>query len=271
MPKRPPPLLLQLHPPSFLSSHTNEKGRETGRNNPPPESCCKNSAWFGVFFSPCLGRGYLGRARSSRSDANPRPVQRCPASHQSPCLPLPAAPLAAHGDSLESIGWKQRPPKHERATNRVPLRATVPVTARNPPGAPCKRGGVGATATLATRSIWRPLKPVLGWHRQRAAKASCRRVVLGGDASPGEALATGKAKRMGRKEKGPRSCSLHQPQKQGWASCCSPADPTGPPKRFANRRPKNPACAGTGMGTAERDVSALGQTLQEPGAKGENR
>lgn len=87
MPKRPPPLLLQLHPPSFLSSNTNEKGRETGRNNPPPESCCKNSAWFGFFFLLLSGEGIFGKSRELQVRCKPSSCAKMSRIPQKPPSP----------------------------------------------------------------------------------------------------------------------------------------------------------------------------------------
>lgn len=157
---------------------------------------------------------------------------------------------------------------------------TVPVTARKSPRGCLQAWGARAAASLATRSIWHPLAccsdgtdSACG-ESQRPLSRTWRQCFTQA------ALANGRAKRMGRKEKGPRSCIPCQPQKHGWA-LLQPLQWVLPSAlqtagRGAEPCPKTQAldCAqgrGTGMGTAERDISALRRTLQEPGAKGENQ
>ena len=187
--KRSLPPLLQLHPPSFLSSNTNDAGREMGRDNPSPKSCCKNSECG--FFSP--GGGYLGKAMGSRSDAHPLVLcEDTPHPTKAPISPCPRHLCSPRGLPGEPR-WKGRLQNHEGANNRSLCPWLSCHCSEPPPRAPCKRGG---------------------WETQPA----------------------------------------------------SPLAPYGshqPAPRMAQQRAQ-----GQGTRTAERDISALRRTLQEPGAKG---
>ena len=157
---------------------------------------------------------------------------------------------------------------------------TVPVTARKPPRGCLQAWGARAAASLAACSIWHPLACCLDGTDSMRGESQLPLSRTWRQRFTQAALANGRAKRTGRKEKGPRPCIPCQPQKHRWALLQplqwvlpSALQTTGRgvepcPKTQALHRAQG---RGTGMGTVERDISALRRTLQEPGAKGQNQ